>query len=417
VSILNPFANKTILLGVTGSIAAYKAADLASKLTQAGAKVEVILTPAALHFIAPLTFQSVTGRKAFTDADLWGGEGHVTHISLGQTGDLYILAPISANSMAKLAHGIADNLAVIAALAARCPLLLAPAMDAGMFSHPATEANVEILRSRGIEFVGPEEGHMASGLVGLGRMSEPVDILNRARLMLARGGPLAGRKVVVTAGGTQEAIDPVRVITNRSSGKQGIAIARAALDAGADVTLITGTVSTDIPAGTEHIQAFSAADMAAAVHAAVPGADALIMAAAVADFRPAHAASQKIKKDGTSRQIELEPTVDILASLVTLPDAKRPRKVIGFAAESQNLLDNARVKLAAKKLDMIVANDISARDAGFGVETNRVTFLYSDSRQEPLSLRSKDEVAAEVIQRLIEMLAKHQPVLAENPTP
>ncbi len=414
-SVLNPFENKTILLGVTGSIAAYKAADLASKLTQAGAKVEVILTPAALHFITPLTFQSVTGRKAFTDADLWGGEGHVTHIGLGQTGDLFILAPISANSMAKLAHGIADNLAVIAALAARCPLLLAPAMDAGMFSHPATAANVEILRARGIEFVGPEEGHMASGLVGLGRMSEPADILGRARLMLARGGPLSGRRIVVTAGGTQEAIDPVRVITNRSSGKQGIAMAQAALDAGASVTLITGTVNTPIPVGVEHIQACSAADMAEAVHAAVAGTDALIMAAAVADFRPAHAASQKIKKDGTARQIDLEPTVDILASLVSLDAAHRPARVIGFAAETQNLLANAQVKLTNKKLDMIVANDISARDAGFGVETNRVTLLYADGRQEPLSLRSKEDVAGEVILRLVEMLAEGQPARLENP--
>lgn len=402
----NPFENKTILLGVTGSIAAYKAAELASKLTQAGAKVDAILTPAALQFITPLTFQSVTGRKAFTDADLWGGEGHVTHIGLGQAGDLYILAPVSANTLAKLAHGIADNLVTVAALAARCPILLAPAMDAGMYSHPATRANTAILNERGLAFVGPEEGHMASGLVGLGRMSEPATIMAKARLMLAANGPLAGRHIVVTAGGTQEAIDPVRVITNRSSGKQGMAVAQAALDAGARVTLITGTASVPVPAGVEHVPVTSAAQMAEAVQAAIPASDALIMAAAVADFRPAQAASQKIKKENRPNQIDLEPTVDILASLVPLPASNKPRVIVGFAAESQDLLANAARKLAAKKLDLIVANDISARDAGFGVDTNRVTFLFAGGRQEALRLCSKEEVADELIRQVSELLDK-----------
>ena len=234
----NPIAGKNILLGITGSIAAYKAADLASKLTQAGAAVDVILTPAALKFITPLTFQSVTMRKAYTDDDLWGGEGHVRHIGLGMAGDLLVIAPASANTMAKLAHGIADNLLTVTALAARCPLMLAPAMDGGMFSNPATQANLEILRQRGCIIAGPAEGRMASGLVGLGRMVEPAELLGHIRLALGRGGPLSQQRVLVTAGGTQEPIDPVRSITNRSSGKQGYALAQAALDAGAEVTLV-----------------------------------------------------------------------------------------------------------------------------------------------------------------------------------
>jgi len=239
--------DKHILLGVTGSIAAYKAADLASKLTQAGAQVNVILTAAAEKFIAPLTFQSVTGRRAYTDADLWGGEAHVLHVGLGHSTDLLVIAPCTADTMAKLAHGLADNLLTVTALAAACPLVIAPAMDGGMFDAPATQANLAALIQRGARILGPAEGHLASGLSGPGRMLEPLEILGHIRAALGKSGKLAGKKIVVTAGGTQEALDPVRVLTNHSSGKQGYALAQAALDLGADVCLISAPTALSAP--------------------------------------------------------------------------------------------------------------------------------------------------------------------------
>ncbi len=399
------FQDKRIVLGVTGSIAAYKAAELASKLTQAGALVDVILTPAAEAFIKPLTFQSVTGRKAYTEADLWGGEGHVQHIGLAKNADLLMIAPATANTLAKLAHGIADNLLSVTALAASCPLLLAPAMDGGMYAHPATQKNLETLRQRGALQVGPAQGHLASGMVGVGRMVEPAELLGAARWLLAQNGPLHGRKVVVTAGGTQEAIDPVRTITNRSSGKQGFALAQAALDLGAQVTLITAPVSLDTPYGAERIEVQSAAQMLEAVLGAVDQAQALIMAAAVADFRPSAPAGEKIKKEKGLPQIVLEPTADILKAVAQAKSKSGwPRFTLGFAAETQALLQNAQLKLQAKNLDMIVANDIGAPDAGFAVDTNRVTLLHAGGRIEVLDLMSKADVAEIVLARLAELI-------------
>jgi phosphopantothenoylcysteine decarboxylase / phosphopantothenate---cysteine ligase len=399
----NPFDQKHILLGITGSIAAYKGTELASKLHQAGAIVDVILTESAAKFVSPLTFQSVTGRKAFTDAELWGGEAHVVHVGLGHAADLVLIAPASANTIAKLANGIADNLLSVACLAASgVPLVIAPAMDVGMFSHPATQANVETLVKRGAVIIGPAEGHLASGLVGPGRFVEPLEILAQVRYLLAQRGPLAGKKVVVTAGGTAEAIDPVRVITNRSSGKQGYAVARSALDAGAQVTLITAPTSLPIPYGARVIHVTSAAEMLAAVLAETPGTDALIMSAAVADYRPLRIADQKIKKNKQSLTIELEPTQDILAAVAKQKETSGfPRYTIGFAAESQNLMANAGAKLTAKRLDMIVANDISAADAGFEVDTNRVTLLFANGSKEELPLMSKDEVASQMIDFIV----------------
>jgi phosphopantothenoylcysteine decarboxylase/phosphopantothenate--cysteine ligase len=397
-----PIQNKCILLGVTGSIAAYKAAELASRLTQAGAQVDVLLTQAALQFVAPLTFQSVTGRRAYTDSDLWGSEGHVQHIGLGKSADLMMIAPVTANTLAKLAHGLADNLLSVTALAASCPLMLAPAMDGGMFAHPATRANLDLLRQRGAIVVGPEEGHLASGLSGVGRMVEPLELLGHVRLAFSRSGPLAGRKVLVTAGGTQEPIDPVRVISNRSSGKQGFALAQVALDLGADVTLITGPVHLVAPVGARRIDVVTAQEMQEAVLAAVQGTDALIMAAAVADFRPAAPAGQKIKKESGVPEIHLKAVPDILRSVVKYKSEKGwPRWIVGFAAETQNLVENARAKLQAKNLDLVVANDIFARDSGFGVDTNRVTLLFPDGREEALPVMSKEQVAVEIMERLL----------------
>ena len=401
----NPLESKSILLGVTGSIAAYKAADLASKLTQAGAQVDVILTASALRFVTPLTFQSVTGRKAYTDDDLWGGEGHVTHVGLGHVGNLFMIAPATANTMARLAYGIADNLLCVAALAARCPILIAPAMDAGMYDHPATQASVKILRDRGVHFVGPMPGHLASGLVGLGRMTEPLHILAEARWLLGQNGPLRGKKIVVTAGGTQEPIDPVRVIANRSSGKQGYALAQAAIDAGAQVTLITTPTHLPVPAGCEIVMVRTAQQMLEAV-LANSECDALIMAAAVADFTPVQMAGQKIKKAQGVLDLKLTYTQDILAKVAEQKaQTGYPLHVIGFAAESQDLLANARKKLEAKSLDLLAANDISEAGAGFEVETNRVTLLYRDGMTRELPFMKKSEVAEAIIAQITEWTA------------
>jgi phosphopantothenoylcysteine decarboxylase/phosphopantothenate--cysteine ligase len=390
--------NKRITLGVTGSIAAYKAADLASKLAQAGAQVDVILTGAAEKFVSPLTFQSVTGRRAYTDQDLWGKEAHVLHVGLGHAADLLVIAPCTANTIAKLAHGQADDLLAVTALAMRSPLLIAPAMDGGMYDHPATQANIELLKKRGATFIGPAEGHLASGLSGVGRMLETGEIMGHICILLGTNGPLAGKKVLVTAGGTQEPLDPVRVITNRSSGKQGYALARVALEMGAQVTLITTPTALTPPVGARIMKVETAKQMLEAVLAESVQSDALIMAAAVADFRPKEMARDKIKKEGGIPQIILEATEDILKTVAARRAGREcPRVVVGFAAESRDLLENASHKLKSKGLDFIVANDISASGAGFSVETNRVTLLFADGRKESLPLLSKTEVAEIVL--------------------
>ncbi|MBL8092081.1 MAG: bifunctional phosphopantothenoylcysteine decarboxylase/phosphopantothenate--cysteine ligase CoaBC, partial [Anaerolineales bacterium] len=348
--------NKQILLGVTGSIASYKAADLASKLTQAGAKVDVILTSAAQKFITPLTFQSVTGHKAYTDKDLWGDDGHVLHVQLGKGADLIVIAPCTANTMAKLAHGFSDDLLTVTYLASTADVLIAPAMDGGMFDNPATQQNLSTLLSRGIMVAGPATGHLASGISGKGRMLEPIEILGHVRIALGKHGKLKNKKVIVTAGGTQESIDPVRIITNHSSGKQGYALAQAAIDAGADVTLITTPTALTPPVGAKVVHVKSVQDMLDAL--LKESADALIMTAAVADFRPKHVAKDKIKKRDGIPQIELEVAPDILKTVSGSPvEKKRFKVVVGFAAESQDLLENASDKLKSKGLDFIAAND------------------------------------------------------------
>ena len=397
--------DRRLLLGVTGSIAAYKAAELASCLTQAGAQVDVILSEAAQRFVSPLTFQSLTGRRAYVDADLWGPEGHILHVGLTQPAHLMIVAPATANTIAKLAHGQADSLLTIVALAARGPLLIAPAMDAGMFEHPATQANLAVLRQRGAVIAGPAEGRMASGQVGWGRMIEPAELVGYIRLAIGLDGPLADRNVLVTAGGTQEPIDPVRVIVNRSTGKQGFALAQAAIDRGAKVTLITGPTHLPTPVGATRIDVQTAEEMGRRVLEAAPQADALLMAAAVADFRPAQAAPQKIKKASAPQSLSLEPTEDIL-SLVARQRKRsgRPDVVVGFAAESQDLLEGARAKLHAKGLSLIVANDVTAPDSGFAVDTNRVTLLDSDGTLQELPLMSKAAVADIVLARVVSIL-------------
>jgi phosphopantothenoylcysteine decarboxylase/phosphopantothenate--cysteine ligase len=397
--------NKHITLGVTGSIAAYKTADLASKLTQAGAQVDVILTGAAEKFVTPLTFQSVTGRRAFVDNDLWGNEAHVLHVGLGHAADLLVIAPCTANTIAKLAHGQADTLLTVTALATRSPLVIAPAMDGGMYDHPATQENIDTLKKRGALFIGPAEGHLASGLSGVGRLIETAEIMGHIRLLLGRNGPLAGRKIIITAGGTQEPLDPVRVLTNRSSGRQGYALAQTSLDMGAQVVLITTPTALTPPVGARVLNVETAKQMLEAVRAEASQSEALIMAAAVADFRPKNLAKDKIKKEGGIPQIELEGTEDILKAVAgEASGMNRPRVVVGFAAESRDLLENAAHKLKSKGLDLIAANNISANDAGFAVETNRVTLLFADGTQESLPLMSKTEVAEVILERVAKLL-------------
>lgn len=404
---VNSIRNTRILLGVTGSIACYKSADLASKLRQAGAEVDVILTEAAQHFVTPLTFQSVTGRKTYTDADLWGDQGHILHIGLAKDADIFVIAPATANTLAKMVHGEAGNLLTLTALAAECPVVVAPAMDGGMYTHPATQANLETLKVRGVTIIGPEEGHLASGLKAVGRMTEPLALLGHIRHILAQDGPLAGKKVVVSAGGTQEPIDPVRYITNRSSGRQGFALAQAALDLGAQVTLIAAPNDLDTPAGADRLDVRTAEQMLAAVLTHAADADVLIMAAAVADFRPKDTAEDKIKKADGMPAIKLTNTADILLEVAKLKaDKGFPKVTVGFAAESQDLLDNAAKKLKSKELDMIVANDISADDAGFAVDTNRVTILYADGDKQELPLISKDQVAVIILEKVTKCLEK-----------
>ncbi len=400
---MSVFTEKHILLGVTGSIAGYKAADLASKLAQSGSQVDVILTGAGEKFVTPLTFQSVTGRRAYIDSDLWGNEAHVLHVSFGKSADLLVIAPCTAHTLAKLAHGLADNLLTVTALAAECPLVIAPAMDGGMFYHPTTQENVAKLKAGGAIIVGPAEGHLASGLTGKGRMIEPAEILGHIRIILGRNGKLAGKKVVVTAGGTQESIDPVRVISNHSSGKQGYALAQAALDSGAEVCLITAPTALPPPVGARVINVNSVQNMLDAVMGET--ADVLIMAAAGADFRPTHIAKDKLKKRDGIPQIELEAAPDILKTVAGSNSEKKHFKVVvGFAAENRDLLENAFEKLTSKKLDLIAANDISAKDAGFAVDNNRVTLLFASGTTETLPLLSKMEVAEKIIEHTSRLL-------------
>lgn len=399
--------DKRILLGVTGSIAVYKAIDLASKLTQAGALVDVIMTDAAREFVTPLTFQAVTGRAVYTD--LWRTEGsglptHIAHVGLGEGADLLAIVPATANSIAKLAAGMADDLLSVTALASRAPLLIAPAMDGGMYQHPAVQANLETLKARGAAIVAPESGRMASGLIGQGRLPETPTLMGEIRRLLGRSGILAGRRVTVTAGGTQEAIDPVRYVTNRSSGKQGYAVAQAALDAGAEVYLIS-TIELPAPTGAKVIPVRSAAEMLKATYAYAMYSDVLVMAAAVADFTPAQVADHKIKKqEGQSGlTLELARTEDILAYIHQNKQA-HPRVTVGFAAESRDLLENAQSKLTRKGLDFIVANDISATDAGFAVDDNRVIVLTRDGEQADYPLMSKAAVAEMIVERAAKLL-------------
>ena len=393
-----PLDGRRIALGVTGSIAAFKAADLASKLRQAGAEVEVVMTPAAARFVTPLTFQSLTGRAVVVD--MFAAAEPEAHVEVARRADALVVAPASADCLANLAAGRTPDMVTLTALATTAPVLVAPAMDSQMWEHPATRANVETLTARGVAFAGPMPGRLASGRMGAGRMAEVPQILGALRQLLGRGGDFAGRHVVVSAGPTHEPIDPVRFVGNRSSGKMGFAIAEAARDRGARVTLVAGPAAIETPFGIERVDVTTVAGMLAALEQATAASDALIMAAAPADFRPESAAGQKIKKTPGQEGlvIQLVKTPDILASL---PGGGVR---VGFAAETQDLATHAVEKLAAKRLDFIAGNDVTAAGSGFGTETNQVTLFHRDGRVEELPLMSKYAVGHAILDRVFARL-------------
>ncbi len=411
--------NKRILVGICGGIASYKAVELVSRLQQAGALVDVIMSERADEFVRPLTFSSLSHRPVYSD--LWEPSGRAaeTHIALAEEAELLVVVPATANTIAKLAHGVADNMLTAVALATKAPLLLAPAMHQNMYTHPATQANITLLRERGVFIVEPEVGRLASGEVGIGRLPDTSVLLGASNVVLGRNGDLAGYRVVVTAGGTQEPIDPVRYVGNRSSGKMGYALATEARDRGAHVILISGPVVLDVPYGVEVRRVETAIQMQDAVHDAVIDADVLVMSAAVADFRPAEVATQKLKKSGSQEQDEqngvflrLVRNPDILEELAdsvykNTGNERSGRRLVrvGFAAETSNLVVSASAKLIAKHLDLLVANDVSRSDSGFGAETNKVHIFHANGAVEDLPVMPKIGVAAAIWDRIVSLLS------------
>jgi phosphopantothenoylcysteine decarboxylase/phosphopantothenate--cysteine ligase len=392
--------DRNVVLGVTGSIAVYKAVDLASKLTQAEAHVDVIMTPEATEFVRPITFQSVTGRRVYWD--MWDTSGEAeAHVALARRAAVVVIAPATATILARLALGLAEDMVSLTALATRAPLLVCPAMDSNMYEHAATQGHLQTLCSRGVHVLGPEEGRLASGQIGYGRLSEVETILGGIRRVLGLGGDLAGMKIVVSAGGTQEPIDPVRFIGNHSSGKMGFAIAEAARDRGASVVLVTGPVALPDPYAVEVIRVRRATEMRDAVIGQCADADALIMAAAVADYQPGEPLGQKLKRqDSEALTLSLVRTPDILAEVGSRPSLVK----VGFAAESHDLIANARQKVREKDLDLIAANDITAKGSGFGSDTNAVVLLDREGNQEDLGTLPKYEVAWRILDRVATLI-------------
>ena len=391
---------RRILVGVTGGIAAYKAPELVRALRRAGHAVRCALTPAATEFVTPLVLQTLTGEAVRTDLFDPGEEGAIDHIALADWAELFVVAPATANTLAKLAQGLANDLVSTVALATRAPLLLAPAMNVNMWRHPATQRNLAVLRERGAHVVGPEVGELACGWEGEGRMSDPEVIAAEAGLVLGSNG-LASEVVLVTAGGTRERIDLARFLGNRSSGKMGFAVAAEAACRGAEVVLVAGPVALPTPPGVRRVDVESALEMREAVLAELPRATIVVKAAAVADFRPVEAAGRKLKKEdlpeGAGLTLELERTPDILAEICR---DKGRRVVVGFAAESHDVIEAARRKLARKGCDLLVANDISRAASGFDADQNTVVFVWPDGEIEELPSQPKAEVAAQLLERV-----------------
>ena len=397
---MRPFDGARVVLGVTGGIAAYKAAWLARLLTRSGADVDVVMTRAATEFIAPLTFEALTGRAVHTN--LFATGRALDHIRLARDADIVVVAPATANFMARVSHGRADDLLAATLLATTSPVLLVPAMNDAMWANPQTQHNVAHLRELGYTVLDPDTGPLAAGEgSGPGRMPEPEAIVGHASRLLDDGS-LSGRTIVVTAGPTREALDPVRFLSNRSTGKMGIALAAAAWRRGAQVTLIAGPLEVDVPVGLTVVPVETTEEMADAVSRALPGASALIMAAAPADFRAAAPAAGKMKKASAPPSITLARTPDIL--LHTMPDRPAGLVVVGFALETDDLLDNARQKMTEKRLDLVAANSATEPDAGFAVDTNRVTLLTPDGEAESLPVMPKSAVADVILDRLESLL-------------
>lgn len=393
-------SGKTVVLGVSGSIAAYKAATLASLLVKAHAKVHVIMTKNAANFINPITFETLTSTKCLVDTFDRGFEFKVEHISIAKAADIFVVAPADANVIAKFVHGIADDMLSTTFLACKAPKLLAPAMNTQMYENPVTQDNLKLCQKYGYKIIEPASGHLACGDNGKGKMEEPENIFNHIVHEIAFKKDFAGKKVVVTAGPTQEAIDPVRFITNHSSGKMGYAIAKAAADRGADVVLVSGPVSLKAPLFVRKVDVTTAKEMFEAVKAEYDDADIVIKAAAVADFRPKNVSSEKIKKFDGDAKIELERTDDILKYL---GEHKKKQFLCGFSMETQNMLENSRAKLLKKNLDMIAANNLKVQGAGFAGDTNVVTLITEDSEKE-LPIMSKTEVAHKILDEIASCL-------------
>lgn len=389
--------NKYVVLGVTGSIAAYKAASLVSALTKLHCDVQVIMTANAANFINPVTFETLTGRKCLVDTFDRNFSFEVEHISVAKRADLVLVAPASANVIGKLAHGIADDMLTTTLMACTCPKLISPAMNTAMYENPVLQDNLRLLEKYGYQIIEPASGHLACGDSGKGKMPEPDELLSWVLKEIAYKKDLTGKKILVTAGPTQESIDPVRFITNHSSGKMGYAIARAAMLRGADVTLVTGPVSIAPPPFVRVVPVLSAEDMFQAVTSVSDRQDAVIKAAAVADYTPLSVSDQKVKKKDGEMSIELKRTKDILKFLSEhKPDGQF---LCGFSMETENMLQNSRKKLAQKHVDMIVANSLRTSGAGFGTDTNVVTLITRDGEEE-LPLMSKDEVAHQILNRI-----------------
>ncbi len=396
---MRPFDGRRVLLGVTGGIASYKTVMLARLLTQAGAEVDVVMTRAALEFVGAITFEAVTGRRSYSE--IFGSGNALDHVRLASEADVFVVAPATADFLARAAHGLADDLLSTALLANTSPVILVPAMNDRMWANSQTGANVASLRERGYTVLDPATGPLAAGEgSGPGRMPEPEEIMAHIGRTLDADAAFAGKRIVVTAGATREAVDPVRFISNHSSGKMGIAIAEAAWRRGASVTLVVGHVDAPIGSGPQIVRTESVDDMTAAVASALPSADALVMAAAPADFRPARAASRKISKrgDAAGMAIELAPTTDILRA--TLPIRPPHAVIVGFALETGDALTKGAAKLKEKSLDLIVVNDALEEGAGFGVDTNRVTILARDRDPERLPLMAKTAVADAILDRV-----------------
>lgn len=393
--------DKNVILGVTGGIAAYKSVDLASRLRKAGANVHVIMTKGAQNFVTPLTFREITGNPVTTT--MWGEvtNHNVEHIALANLADLVIVAPATANFIAKCAMGMADDMLTTTLLATKAPIFFAPAMNSNMYENQLTQKNIDVLIESGWNFIPPESGHLACGTDGVGRMPEPADIVDFVHFTMAFAADMLGIKVLVTAAGTYEPIDPVRYIGNRSSGKMGYAIAEAAKKRGAEVILVSGPSALTPPDGVEFIGVESAAEMRDAVMEHFSEADMIIKAAAVADYRVRNASDQKIKKNDEELTLVLEKNPDILKEL---GEKKRTGQIlVGFAAETQNLLEYARAKLEKKNLDMIVANDVSRKDAGFNTDTNVVKLLYRNGTIEELPIMTKHKLADELLNRVLKI--------------